>query len=58
MKTIRHIASVLLIAIMLMIPTVVYAFMNSHVPDTLEDAFILLGIQSLWILMIIKRDMI
>lgn len=56
MKTIRHIASVLLISIMLFIPTAIYLFMNHRVPNSLDDALLLLGMQFLWILIMIKSD--
>jgi len=55
MKTIRLTMSVLLTAIMLMIPTFLYLFMNDEIPNSLDTALILLGMQTLWITMMINR---
>lgn len=56
MKTIRHTMSVLLTAMMLMIPTCAYLFMNGEIPNSLETALVLLGIQTLWIMMMVNRQ--
>lgn len=58
MKTIRHTLFIVLVAIMLTMPTCFYVFINNKIPDSLVDALILLGIQMLWIQMMIKREVI